>query len=85
MTFDGSEKLIGTGAQAKVYLYKGFAYKVYNQTYPAEWISFEKEQQKAVNKAGILHYLRKYNVHVNFGLYCPALNEVNQLLPVLAS
>ena len=53
MTFNGTEKLIGTGAQAKVYLYKGFAYKVYNQTYPAEWISFEKEQQQAVNKAGL--------------------------------
>ena len=53
MTFDGSEKLIGTGAQAKVYLYQGFAYKVYNQSYPAEWIAFEKEQQQAVNKAGL--------------------------------
>ena len=53
MTFDGSEKLIGTGAQAKVYLYQGFAYKVYNESYPAEWIAFEKEQQQAVNKAGL--------------------------------
>ena len=53
MKFDGSEKIIGTGAQAKVYLYHGFAYKVYNPTYPAEWIAFEKEQQQAVNKAGI--------------------------------
>ncbi len=53
MKFDGSEKIIGTGAQAKVYLYQGFAYKVYNPTYPAEWIAFEKEQQQAVNKAGL--------------------------------
>lgn len=53
MTFDGSEKLIGTGAQAKVYLYHGFAWKVYNESYPAEWIAFEKEQQQAVNKAGL--------------------------------
>lgn len=53
MKFDGSEKIIGTGAQAKVYLYHGFAYKVYNPTYPAEWIAFEKDQQQAVNKAGI--------------------------------
>lgn len=53
MTFDGSEKLIGTGAQAKVYLYHGFAWKVYNDSYPAEWIAFEKEQQQAVNKAGL--------------------------------
>ncbi len=53
MTFDGSEKLIGTGAQAKVYLYHDFAWKVYNESYPAEWIAFEKEQQQAVNKAGL--------------------------------
>ena len=53
MTFDGSQKIIGKGAQAEVFLYHGFAYKVYNQSYPAEWIAFEKQQQKAVNKAGL--------------------------------
>lgn len=53
MTFDGSEKIIGHGAQAKVFLYQNFAYKVYNPSYPAEWISFEKQQQKEVNKAGL--------------------------------
>ena len=51
MTFDGSQKIIGKGAQAEVLLYHGFAYKVYNQSYPAEWIAFEKQQQQAVNKA----------------------------------
>lgn len=44
---------VNKGAQAEVFLYQGFAYKVYNQSYPAEWIAFEKEQQKAVNKAGL--------------------------------
>ena len=53
MTFDGTQKVIGKGAQAEVLLYHGFAYKVYNESYPAEWIAFEKEQQKAVNKAGL--------------------------------
>ena len=53
MTFDGTQKVIGKGAQAEVLLYHGFAYKVYNESYPAEWISFEKEQQQAVNKAGL--------------------------------
>ena len=51
MTFDGSQKIIGKGAQAEVLLYHGFAYKVYNQSYPAEWSAFEKQQQQAVNKA----------------------------------
>ena len=53
MLFDGTEILIGKGAQAEVFLYKGFAYKVYKDTYPAEWISFEKKQQREVNKAGL--------------------------------
>ena len=53
MTFDGTQKNIGTGAQAEVLLYHGFAYKVYKPSYPAEWISFEKAQQTAVNKAGL--------------------------------
>ena len=53
MVFDGTEILIGKGAQAEVLLYKGFAYKVYKKTYPAEWISFEKKQQREVNKAGL--------------------------------
>lgn len=51
MTFDGTQKIIGRGAQAEVFLYHGFAYKVYNQTYPVEWIEFEKHQQKEINKA----------------------------------
>lgn len=53
MTFDGSQKIIGKGAQAEVLLYNGFAYKVYNQSYPTEWIAFEKQQQQAVNKVGL--------------------------------
>ncbi len=53
MTFDGTQKVIGNGAQAEVLLYKGFAYKVYKPAYPAEWIAFEKQQQSAVNKAGL--------------------------------
>ena len=42
MTFDGSQKVIGKGAQAVVFLYQGFAYKVYNESYPAEWIHHRK-------------------------------------------
>ena len=53
MTFDGTQKLIGKGAQAEVLLYHGFAYKVYKETYPAKWIDFEKHQQQAVNRAGL--------------------------------
>lgn len=51
--FDGSEKIIGHGAQADVYLYHGFAYKAYRPDYLVEWIEFEKSQQQAVNRAGL--------------------------------
>ena len=66
MTFDGTQKVIGKGAQAVVLLYHGFAYKVYNESYPAEWISFEKEQQQAVNKAGLcpVKYYDTDNPHI---------------------
>lgn len=66
MKFDGTEKLIGKGAQAEVFLYHDFAYKVYNESYPAEWISFEKEQQQAVNKAGLcpVKYYDTDNPHI---------------------
>ena len=53
MVFDGSEKLIGRGAQADVVSYRGYAYKIYKPSYPAEWIAFEKDQQRAVNMAGL--------------------------------
>lgn len=53
MTFDGTQKTIGRGAQAEVFLYHDFAYKVYKPSYPADWISFEKQQQHEINKAGL--------------------------------
>ena len=53
MIFDGTEKTIGVGAQAEVVLYNGYAYKIYRDSYPAEWIEFEKKQQRAVNDAGL--------------------------------
>ena len=53
MIFGGTQKLIGTGAQAEVVLYQGYAYKIYKPSYPSEWIAFEKRQQQAVNKAGL--------------------------------
>lgn len=46
MTFDGTQKEIGKGAQAKVLSYQGFAYKVYEESYPAEWIAFEKNNSR---------------------------------------
>lgn len=51
--FDGSEVIIGKGAQADVVKYMGFAYKIYRPAYPSEWIAFEKQQQDEVNKLGL--------------------------------
>ena len=66
MTFDGTQKLIGRGAQADVFLYQRFAYKVYKPSYPAEWIAFEKHQQGEINKAGLcpVRYYDTDDAHV---------------------
>ena len=53
MEFDGSQVLIGRGAQADVYKYQGYAYKVYKPTYPEEWIRFEISQQETVVNLGL--------------------------------
>ena len=53
MEFDGSQILIGRGAQADVYKYRGYAYKVYKNTYPEEWIRFEISQQETVVNLGL--------------------------------
>ncbi|MBR6402273.1 MAG: phosphotransferase [Eubacterium sp.] len=58
--FDGSQIVIGHGAQADVYSYQGYAYKVYKDSYPIEWIEFEKHQQSQINKVG-LSPIRYYN------------------------
>lgn len=66
MIFDGTQKLIEKGANAEVFLYHGFAYKVYDESYPAKWIAFEKQQQRAVNKAGLcpVKYYDTDNPHI---------------------
>ena len=51
--FDGTQTVIGHGAQADVYRYHGYAYKVYRPDYNPEWIKFEKAQQSAVNETGL--------------------------------
>ena len=51
--FDGTQTVIGHGAQADVYKYHGYAYKAYRPTYKVEWIEFEKAQQAAVNEVGL--------------------------------
>lgn len=53
MEFDGTQILIGRGAQADVYKYQGYAYKIYKNTYPEEWIRFEISQQETVVNLGL--------------------------------
>ena len=92
MTFDGSQKVIGKGAQAEVLLYHGFAYKVYKESYPAEWIAFEKKQQQAVNKAGLcsVKYYDTDNPHIIKmdlveGRFVHQADASNSTIPPLAS
>ena len=53
LIFDGSEKEIGRGAQAVVFYYNGFAYKVYKDDYPKEWIHNEFLVQDEINKTNL--------------------------------
>ena len=64
--FDGSQIVIGHGAQADVYSYQGYAYKVYKDSYPIEWIEFEKHQQSQINKVGLspIRYYETENPHI---------------------
>lgn len=64
--FDGSEVIIGKGAQADVVKYMGFAYKIYRPEYPSEWIAFEKQQQDEVNKLGLskVRYYDTEDTHI---------------------
>lgn len=61
--FDGSQIKIGEGAQAAVYFYNGYAYKVYNDTYPKPWIAFECTIQNEISKTN-LPVVSYYNTDV---------------------
>lgn len=50
---DGTQEEIGRGAQAAVYSCHGYAYKVYNKEYPAEWIRGELQIQDEINKTSL--------------------------------
>lgn len=53
MVFDGTEKEIGKGSQAIIYYYKGYAYKVFNEGYPNEYIDGEFYIQNQINKTDL--------------------------------
>lgn len=64
--FDGSQVVIGRGAQATVYLYRGSAYKVYKEDYPAAWISVELhiQQQLAKTDLPVVTYFPTPDPHI---------------------
>lgn len=64
--FDGTEREVGKGAQATVFYYKGFAYKVYNSEYPKEWINCELLIQEELNKTSlsVVKYYRTEELNV---------------------
>lgn len=64
--FDGTQRQIGKGAQAIVYYYKGFAYKVYNDEYPAEWIHGEILIQTEISKTHlpVVKYYKTEDPHI---------------------
>ncbi|NLV36192.1 MAG: phosphotransferase [Clostridiaceae bacterium] len=42
---------IGAGMVAKVYSWRGYAYKCFHEGYPAEWIAYEQSQQNEICKS----------------------------------
>ncbi len=65
-SFDDTRKEIGEGKQAKVYFWNGFAFKLYNSTYPVEWIDNEIRIQNEVNKTSLptVKYYKTDNPHI---------------------
>lgn len=51
--FVSERKEIGKGRQATVYLWNGFAYKVYNEDYPLPWVDFEMRIQKQISQTAL--------------------------------
>lgn len=51
--FINERVLIGSGMQADVYEWKGFAYKCFHDDYPKEWIAYEKMVQDEVSKSNL--------------------------------
>lgn len=66
MFFDGTQKIIGKGAQAAVYFYGGAAYKVYPDGYPAEWIHGEYLIQEEICKTDlpVVRYEKTSDPHI---------------------
>lgn len=50
---NSNKKEIGRGAQAKVYLCDGFAYKCFNDNYPTEWVKYEISVQNEISKTSL--------------------------------
>ena len=51
--FKENRSLIGEGKMAKVYLYNGFAYKVFKNGYPKDWIDYEVGIQSEISKLNL--------------------------------
>ena len=80
--FDGSQKKIGQGAQAVVYLYKGCAYKVYREDYPKEWIQGELMTQREIVKTGlpVVHYAKTEAPNIRKMDYIDGITLGDQML-----
>lgn len=94
MEFDGSQILIGKGAQADVVRYQGYAYKIYKPSYRPDWIRFEMRQQEVVNEAGLtpVRYFATDDDHIvrmdlieGTTLEAYALSQDPLSFPILAS
>lgn len=66
MDFSKDAKLLGKGSQAEIYYYEGYAYKVFNKSYPVDYINNEFYIQTEVNKTNLrtIKYYKTDDEHV---------------------
>ena len=66
MDYCKNAKLIGKGSQAEIYYYEGYAYKVFKENYPVEYINGEFYIQTEVNKTNLktIKYYKTDDEHV---------------------
>lgn len=64
--FEEEKRIIGVGKQATVYLWNDFAYKVFDASYPAEWIKYEISVQQEIIETSlpVVAYWQTEDPHV---------------------
>lgn len=80
--FDNTKREIGAGKQAKVYYWNGYAYKIYDSTYPPNWIAYEIQIQNEINKTSLptVKYYKTDNPHITMMDYIDGITLGDRMI-----